>query len=101
MNIMFVSVIERTREIGVLKALGFKGRDVLSMFLSEASVLGLIGGVLGILLAQWGTDVLLGLAPRNRLGAVWGMVCQIKEAVFSVFFFRTTHHRNLVPRASE
>jgi ABC-type antimicrobial peptide transport system permease subunit len=49
-NIMFVSVIERTKEIGVLKAVGFKSRDVLSIFLSEAVVVGIIGGILGLLL---------------------------------------------------
>jgi putative ABC transport system permease protein len=47
-NIMFVSVIERTREIGVLKALGFKSRNVLAIFLSESAIVGIIGGVLGI-----------------------------------------------------
>lgn len=49
MNIMFVSVIERTKEIGVLKALGFKNRDVLAIFLSEAGLIGLIGGAMGII----------------------------------------------------
>ncbi|MGQ9760039.1 MAG: ABC transporter permease [Candidatus Methanomethylicaceae archaeon] len=48
MNIMFVSVIERTREIGVLKALGFKNRNILAIFLSEAGIVGLVGGLLGI-----------------------------------------------------
>ena len=49
-NTMTISVMERTREIGVMKALGAKSRDVLLMFLSEALVTGFIGGTLGVLL---------------------------------------------------
>jgi len=47
MNIMIVSLMERTREIGILKALGMRSRTVLSIFLSEAVIVGLIGAVLG------------------------------------------------------
>jgi len=53
MNIMIVSLMERTREIGILKALGMKGRTVLLIFLAEAVIIGLIGGVIGIV-AGWG-----------------------------------------------
>ncbi len=48
MNIMIVSLMERTREIGILKALGAKGRTVMGIFLSEALLIGIIGGVFGI-----------------------------------------------------
>ncbi len=48
MNIMIVSLIERTREIGILKALGMKNRTVLTIFLGESIIIGLIGAVVGI-----------------------------------------------------
>lgn len=43
-NTMYVAVMERTREIGVLKALGFKGKQIMSMFLTEAAITGVVGG---------------------------------------------------------
>jgi putative ABC transport system permease protein len=48
MNIMIVSLMERTREIGILKALGMKSRTVLMVFLSESVIIGLLGAVIGI-----------------------------------------------------
>jgi putative ABC transport system permease protein len=48
MNIMIVSLMERTREIGILKALGTKGRTVLLIFLCEAVIIGLMGGAIGV-----------------------------------------------------
>jgi putative ABC transport system permease protein len=48
MNIMIVSLMERTREIGILKALGMKNRTVLLVFLSESVIIGLMGAAIGI-----------------------------------------------------
>ncbi|MCL2690738.1 MAG: ABC transporter permease [Candidatus Bathyarchaeota archaeon] len=53
MNIMIVSLIERTREIGILKALGMKSRTVLMIFLGESVIIGFIGAILGII-GGWG-----------------------------------------------
>jgi len=63
MNIMIVSMMERTREIGILKALGMKNRQVLLIFLSEAVIIGLLGAVIGV-------------------GAGWG-IAQVTVRVFS------------------
>ncbi len=51
MNVLFVSVKERTREIGILKALGTSRRDILLEFLFEAAFISLFGGLVGVALA--------------------------------------------------
>ena len=59
MNVMLMAVMERTREIGIMKSVGFKSRDILSIFIVQAMLIGLIGGIVGILV---GAGVSYGLA---------------------------------------
>jgi putative ABC transport system permease protein len=67
MNIMLVSVAERTREIGLRKALGARKNDILIQFLAESSLLSLFGGMVGVLLG-WALSVTVGLiAAANKV----------------------------------
>lgn len=80
MNIMLVSVTERTKEIGVRMAIGAKQRNILQQFLIEAILICLLGGVIGILLA--GTIITL----FNTFGSNFKMLLSLESVVLAVFF---------------
>ena len=72
MNIMLVSVTERTREIGIRKSLGAKTRDILVQFLTESAILSACGGIIGII---------IGVGLVSLIGMAFGIAVVIKPGV--------------------
>ena len=87
MNIMLVSVSERTREIGIRKSLGAKTGAIMQQFLTEAAILSLIGGIIGLVLGYLGSlgiCALVGVTPAFSLGTV--LLTMAFSAGVGIFF---------------
>lgn len=78
MNIMTVSVMERTREIGILKAVGAKSRTILTMFLAEATLIGVVGSLIGVP-AGYGISHVLSYVLSSFISPQQNIVVQAPE----------------------
>jgi putative ABC transport system permease protein len=94
MNIMLVTVTERTREIGIRKAIGAKDRDVLSQFLIEAILISFGGGVLGVISGvgiAWAVEHFTGFRVEVEMASVVGAL--LFSASVGIFFGYYPAHR--------
>jgi putative ABC transport system permease protein len=86
MNIMLVSVTERTREIGIRMAVGARANDILRQFLVEAVLLSSVGGIIGFLLGVGASVGLVNLINAFTSGTKWTHQVSITAGVVAFFF---------------
>jgi putative ABC transport system permease protein len=89
MNIMLVSVTERTREIGMRKAVGARRTDILRQFLIESSTIAVIGGALGVLLGVMVAGAVSWLTPLPSTVRLWSVISGLAVALSVGLFFGT------------
>lgn len=88
MNVMLVSVSQRTSEIGLLKALGSPDRQIITLFLAEAALLSLLGALLGVVIGELGSQLIGYLYPVLPVGAPWwAFVAAIGVALITGILF--------------
>jgi putative ABC transport system permease protein len=85
MNTMYTSVLERTREIGIMKAVGARNNDIAMIFLIESGLLGLIGGILGVTAGVWAAVLVEYISSLYNLGlkASYGIELIVGSLVFA------------------
>ncbi len=86
MNIMLVSVTERTREIGIRMAVGARGRDILMQFLVESVLLASIGGIVGVALGAAASAGITQIINSFTSGTKWPIVISFKAAAVAMLF---------------
>jgi putative ABC transport system permease protein len=87
MNIMLVSVTERTREIGIRKAIGALRRDIITQFLIEAMTLSAIGGIIGVLVGLAIALLVRNVSPLATATPLWSILVGLIVSISIGLFF--------------
>lgn len=86
MNVLFVSVKERTQEIGILKAIGGSRKDILLEFIMEACCISLVGGIIGVIVSFMISPVLTGLSIRMEMSVTGALIALVFSVVTGTVF---------------
>lgn len=87
-NTMFTSVLEKTKEIGIMKAIGAKNKDVLMIFLLNSGLIGLVGGIGGVILGIFGSGLIGSMASSsNGMTRMFGTTALTPELLLGSLLF--------------
>jgi putative ABC transport system permease protein len=90
-NTMFTSVLEKTKEIGIMKAIGAKNKDILTIFLLNSGMIGLVGGIGGVILGSFGSSLISYWGSSSTTGGglsrMFSSTALTPELIFGALFF--------------